>query len=197
MILLQGLHPIQLSIRMKPLHLPFLAFRAIIFQTLSPVSGLRSIPLFRTWQNFWRTWINRRAQRACLFSVVIRRMDVDEQRILGYYASAEHRILKTFQGEEAWKYILLIRYGPRSRPCVRRSYAGFDKTNSFLVVFVFLQDGNPTEICSHFYLNKQDTTSTPSTGEGQENMFDHLPYEYVNLPDTPKIIQKLIEESSS
>ena len=118
-------------------------------------------------------------------------MDSDEQRILGYYDKPGYRIIKTFNGDEAWSNILKIRYQPIFRRSVNRLFRFQDKVNSFLVIFIVTVDNLPVTIGSHFYLNKSDHTLTPTTGEGNDNMFDEMPYDSIHLPDSPKVLKSL------
>ena len=121
-------------------------------------------------------------------------MSIEEKHILDYFDKPNYKVLKTFHREEAWNYILQIRYGLSCRARVKRAFKNYDKTNALLVIFIILKDNKPFQIGSNYYLDKRDKTSTE---EGDVNMFDVLPYELVDVPDAPKIIKKIIKESIS
>jgi hypothetical protein len=124
-------------------------------------------------------------------------MDAAEQaeaHILTFFNKPGIKILDTFRGEEAWKHIVQIRYhGPRSRASVKRHYSKIPKDNCFLVIYTKSEGDLVTHICASNFINKYDELFNEEPDEGDLNMFDKYPIEYVKFPDIPKIITKLLK----
>jgi hypothetical protein len=120
-------------------------------------------------------------------------MDPDEERILGYYNKPNYKVVKTFHGETAWKYILQIRYGAYSRPRVKKAFEEYTKVDAFLVVYLIMNNNLPEIIGADYYLNKRDITLTPESeqGEGNYNMYERAPYSLLEADDAPRILKKI------
>jgi hypothetical protein len=121
-------------------------------------------------------------------------MNQDEQDILSYYNNkSEINIISTFCGEEAWKYILQIRYQPGYiRASVKRHYKKFDKSNGYLVIYIIKENEKPIKICADYYLNKTIYNDPPNIGEGNMNMFNEYNYELLYSDNSPKILRDLL-----
>jgi hypothetical protein len=119
--------------------------------------------------------------------MLISKMQTEEAkaRILAQYS----RIVATFEGEEAWKNILELRYqpgAPRSR--VKRLFRDYTKSESLLVVFLV---GEVPDIGIHFYLNSLDTGTADD--EGDDNMFQTIPYTILDFPRCPKWLKRVFQ----
>lgn len=120
-------------------------------------------------------------------------MNQDQQIILEYYNNPTYKIIKTFNGEDAWKYILQIRYQPgHSRAHMKRLWKNFDQINAFLVIFTINDGDKPIKICAHYYANITQYNDPPEIGEGDKNMFSDFDYESLELSDAPKVLKTLI-----
>ena len=119
----------------------------------------------------------------------ISRMDEEDSqakaRILANYTN----IVATFEGEEAWKNILEIRYQPgASRTRVKRLYRDYTKGGSLLVVFL---TGEFQDIGIHFYLNRLDG---PAEDEGEDNMFQVIERTALEFPRCPKWLKRVFQD---
>ena len=106
-------------------------------------------------------------------------------RILAQYT----HIVATFEGEEAWKNVLEIRYQPGApRARVKRMFRDFTKSGSLLVIFTIGEE--PQDIGIHFYLNYLDPEST-AEDEGEDNMFQTVPYNSLDFAKCPKWLKRV------
>jgi len=121
--------------------------------------------------------------------IFISRMEVDEgkARILAQYTN----IMATFEGEEAWKNVLEIRYQPGApRARVKRLFRDYTKSGSLLVVFLVGGPPETQEIGIHFYLNRLDG---PAEDEGDDNMFQTIPYNSLDFPKCPRWLKRVFQ----
>jgi len=104
-------------------------------------------------------------------------------RILAHYTN----VVATFEGEEAWKNVLEIRYQPGvPRARVKRMYHNYTKSGSLLVIFLIGEE----DIGIHFYLNHLDG---PADEEGDDNMFQTVPYTSLDFPRCPKWLKRVFQ----
>ena len=122
----------------------------------------------------------------------ISRMDEEDSqakaRILANYTN----VVATFDGEEAWKNVLEIRYQPGApRARVKRMYRDYTKSGSLLVIFLM---GDPPvetqDIGIYFYLNRLDG---PADDEGDDNMFQAVPYTSLEFPRCPMWLKRVFQ----
>ena len=109
-------------------------------------------------------------------------------RILENYTN----VVATFDGEDAWKNVLEIRYQPGApRARVKRMYRDYTKSGSLLVIFLM---GDPPvetqDIGIHFYLNRLDGPAD----EGEDNMFQVVPYTSLEFPRCPKWLKRVFQD---
>jgi len=113
--------------------------------------------------------------------------DEGKARILAQYTN----VVATFDGEEAWKNVLEIRYQPGApRARVKRLFRDFTKSGSLLVIFLVGDPQEPQEIGIHFYLNRLDG---PAEDEGDDNMFQTVPYNSLEFPKCPRWLKRVFQ----
>lgn len=112
-----------------------------------------------------------------------------KSRILAQYQN----VLATFEGEEAWKNILEIRYQPGvPRARVKRLFRNYTKSGSLLVVFLMGEPPVETQdIGIHFYLNHLDDGTADD--EGDDNMFQVVPYTSLGFPRCAKWLKRVFQ----
>jgi len=111
--------------------------------------------------------------------------------ILENYASKH--VLAVYNGEDAWKKYMPIRWPQASvRASVRRRFKNTNMRRSMLVLFLTYTNRSPDKIHIHFYPDKTVPDGIDITKESDYLWILEAPYSALEYDDAPKLLKKLI-----